>query len=137
MYLWNSSLKISRTWIRKGYCTPTKVSLFISAVHSKYVQLRHIDFLLIYSGGVFELPMHDSTTSSLVHWSIRTFLDESAALLYIAHCNKVIGLILVKSLVISTYFVYVRYCGVKFWLLYQWRDLYYGHETFAASDNTR
>jgi len=63
--------------------------------------------------------MHDSSNSNSVHWSIRTFLDESAALLYIAHNNQVMGRIFVKIYVISTYLVYVRFCGVKLWLLYQ------------------
>jgi len=42
--------------------------------------------------------MYDSMADSSVHWSIRTFLGESAALLYIAHCKQVIGLILMEIL---------------------------------------
>jgi len=42
--------------------------------------------------------MYDSMADGSVHWRIHTFLDASTALLYIAHCNQVISLILVEIL---------------------------------------
>jgi hypothetical protein len=49
--------------------------------------------------------------NSVMHWRIRTFLDMSAALLYIGHCNQANALILVDILVILTCLVNVKYCS--------------------------
>jgi hypothetical protein len=90
----------------------TRFRLLTTAVHCtfKYVQLRHW-FLFALSSGVYELSVNLPMANSVMHWRIRTFLDVSAALLYIGHCNQANALILVEILVILTCLVNVKYCS--------------------------
>jgi len=90
----------------------TRFRMLTRAVHCtyKYVQHRHWFPFAVKLRSLWtfsELPV----ANSVMHWRIRTFLDVSAALLYIVHCNQANVLILVEILVILTCLVNVKYCS--------------------------
>jgi len=95
-------------------CTDaTSFWMLTRAVHCtyKYVQLRHWFPFCRKVAEFMNFQWTSSVANRVIHWRIRTFLDVSAALLYIVHCNQANALILVEILVILTCLVNVKHCS--------------------------
>jgi len=91
----------------------TSFRVLTRAVHCtyKYVQLRYLFPFCRKVAEFMNFQWTSSMANSVMHWKIRTFLDVSAALLYIVHCNQANALNLVEILVILTCLVNVKYCS--------------------------
>ena len=74
-----------------------------------------------------------SVANGVIHWRICTFLDMSAALLYIVHCNQANSLILVEIL------LYLRVCSTWSIVLTSMprKNLYYVYKTQTSAEYPR
>jgi len=95
-------------------CTDeTRLRMLTTAMQRtyKYVQLRHRFPFCRNVAEVMNFQWTSSMANSVMHWRIHTFLDVSAALLYIVHWNYANALILMEILVIVKCLVNVKHCS--------------------------
>jgi len=87
--------------------------MLTAAVHCtyRYVQLTHWFRFCLKLAEFMNFQWTSAVPNSVMHWRICTFLDVSAALLYIVHWNQANALIVVEILVVVKCLVNMKHCS--------------------------